>query len=160
MVYHDGIGRQRLNLSGIERRTDGEYKLHFGPALLRCFGDGAEDGLKAILQGSHRGVNQWLTGQTIPGKVRRYPAESIMKRARMVELRRPVSVLEVEGFRCLRYPGQLRHSCEGICPVDGQASFFCIFGPDSLADLKHWCYFPKAFLISHQGFRSGLMLPV
>src|SRR5258708_34142758 len=103
MAEDDGIVWQRLDLIRIESRTDGKHKLHSRTSPDRL-GNSTEHGFEAVLQCSHRGVNERLTGQAIPRKIRLDPAAAVVKWTGVAELWGPVKPLQVKLLWRLRQP--------------------------------------------------------
>src|SRR3984893_15394716 len=89
MINHDRILRQRTDLLRPEYTTNGKHKLC---GLMLCYSrhDRTKYLRVAILNGSHRGINDRFSGQSVPWKTELWPAFSVMERTGVMELFRPM----------------------------------------------------------------------
>src|SRR5258708_26478371 len=113
----------------------------------------------AILNCSHRGINDRFSGQSVPRKTELWPAFSVMERTGVMELFRPMRAFKVKFARTLRDPGTIGEQRGWVLPVGFDSSPLHFRYQLSVTANQHLRKFRDALAVSFSRFRCILVRP-
>src|ERR1700746_2740315 len=94
------------------------------------FGQSCNNGTKdidsTIQNSTHRSVNYWLAGESVPRELHFLAALAVMEWTGVVKLPRPIRTFKIEGFRSLGNPCAFGKSRREVSPIYFKSSAFRI----------------------------------